>query len=198
MTDPSNIMDVDDQILLDGNGYVETDDDLYVNFSDEEAASTPRDVEPLPSGKYLVIMDEVDLAYCGPESKNPGKPYYRIRFTVVADKKAGIYVGRKCWTNAMLFSPALYTIEQIMKAIGFEGAGQSGKKRVPRASELLDLTIMISGSNVGEQKDKKDPSKTYAPKFEPKSYWPESAWAAGISGTATGKPAASGTASLLS
>jgi hypothetical protein len=199
MTDPSNVLNVDDQIMIDGNGYVETDDDLYVNFSDEEAASTPRDVEPLPSGKYLCIMDEVEIAYCGPESKNPGKPYYRIRFTVVADKKAGIYVGRKCWTNAMLFSPALYTIEQIMKAIGFEGAGQAGKKRVPRAAELLDKTVMISGLYVGEQKDKKDPAKTYAPKFEPKSIFPESAWTAGTGGTATGKSGtASGTASLLS
>ena len=174
---------------------VDTDDGgLYVNFSDEEAASESRDMEPLPTGKYLVTITDVTLKECGSESKNPGKPYYAIEFTVVADKKGGTFVNRKCWTNAMLFNPALYTISNLMKALGL--VPEPGRFKVPGADFFVGKTIMIGGLHVPEQKDKRDPSKVYAPKYEPKGFWPETAWT-GQAGTATAK---SGTtrSSLLS
>jgi len=198
MTDPSDTRDIEDQILNGGSDF-DGEEDLYVNFSDEEASTTPRDIEPLPSGKYLCTIEEVEMRYSQSEKHN-GKPYYAIKFNVIGDKKGNVYVGRKCWTNAMLFPPALYTIQLIMKAIGFSEAGKSGRTRVPRISELIDQTIVVAGVYVGETKDKKDPSKVYQPKFEPKTFFAPSAWnKAGAAGAASGKVAsASDAASLLS
>lgn len=190
MTDPNDV-NLDD--LYDNDGEI----DLYVDFSSEEAGSESRDMEPLPSGKYLCQITKVDTRECGPESKNPGKPYYAIEFTVMEDKAGGQYAKRKCWTNAMLFSPALYTIENIMKAIEFSEAGKTGRKRVPRPSELIDRIIVVQGRKKGEEKDKNDPSKTYAPKFEPGGYFKESTWKGGSVGSASGKTASAGDASSL-
>jgi len=175
----------------------EQDDDggLYVNFSDEEAASESRDIEPLPTGKYLVTITDVILKECGPDSKNPGKAYYAIEFTVGADRKAGQYVNRKCWTNAMLFNPALYTISNLMKAFGL--VVSPGRMKVPSAEWFVGKVLMIGGLYVGETKDKKDPSKTYSPKFEPKGFWPESKWEES-GGTATAKSTTGARSSLLS
>jgi hypothetical protein len=193
MTDP---IDIDMDELLDSDGEM----DLYVNFSDEEAGSESRDMEPLPSGKYLCQITKVDVRECGPESNNPGKPYYSIEFTVHGDKAGGQYVNRKCYTNAMLFNPALYTIVNIMKAIDF-GGGQvnPGKGRVPRPSELIDQMIIVQGIKMGEQADKKDPAKKYAPKFEPKGFFKSGTWnkSAAAGGTAAGKTSASASPSSL-
>jgi len=172
---------------------MEDDGDLYVNFTDEEAAAESRDMEPLPTGKYLVIISGVDMRE-SKSDKNFGKPYYAIEMTVVEDKAGGKFVGRKCWTNAMLFSPALYTISFIMKALDMPVS--SGRLRVPGPAKLLDQTLMIGGIHVGEQKDKNDPSKTYAPKFEPKSFFAKEKWS-GQAGTATAKGASSTRSSLL-
>jgi len=184
VTDPSDYMeDMDD------------DGGLYVNFSEEEAASESRDIEPLPTGKYLMTITDVNLRECGLASKNPGKPYYAIEFTVVADKKGGQFVNRKCWTNAMLFNPALYTISNMMKALGLPVS--SGRMRVPSPDFLIGKVMMVGGLYVGEQKDKQDPSKTYQPKFEPKGFWAEAQWTA-AAGTATTKTKSGARSSLLS
>jgi len=161
---------------------------IYVNFSDDEAASESRDIEPLPTGKYLCTITDCELAECGPDSRNPGKPYYRFEFTVTADKRGGAFVNRKCWTNAMLFSPALFTITHLMKAVGVNVV--AGQMEIPDADFFLGKTIMVGGTYVGEQKDKKDPSKTYAPKFEPKSFFGQDKWE-GTGTTATPSKASS-------
>jgi hypothetical protein len=88
---------------------------LKVNFSDQEVTSEARTFEPLPSGEYYVRITEVLDKECGPESKNPGKPYYNVECTV----QDGPHEGRKLFTNAMLFDGALYTISQMCKATGF-------------------------------------------------------------------------------
>jgi hypothetical protein len=183
-------MQPNDDQMMDNQG-----DGLYVNFSEEEAASEGRDIEPLPSGKYLCTITDVDLRE-SKSAKNAGKPYYAIEFTVVADKRGGQYVNRKCWTNAMLFNPALYTIVQIMKSTGWDV--QSGRGRVPEPSELIDKQVVVGGILVGETKDKADPTKVYPPKFEPKSFMPPEKWDA-TGGAITGKKAtASAKSSLLS
>ena len=168
------------------------DDALYINFSDDEAASESRDMEPLPTGKYLVTITDCELRESQSE-RNPGKPYYAVEFTVVEDRKGGQFVNRKCWGNAMLFKPALFTITHIMKACGF--VVQEGRVRIPKPGELIGQTLVVGGLYVGEKKDKNDPSKTYAPKFEPKSYFPADKWTQ--AGLAVGKTTASGGRSSL-
>lgn len=183
-----------DDTLMDDDWQGE---DLYVNFSDEEASSESIDYEPLPSGKYLVTITDVELRQAGEGSKNPGKPMYSFRFTVVEDRRGNTFFGRHCWKLAMLFPPALYTISHIMKACGFPVS--AGQMRIPKPAEFIDQQIVIGGLLQPERKDKNDPSKVYSPKFEPKSFWPASQWTekpgTSVGGRMTPK---SGASSLLS
>lgn len=149
------------------------DGGLYVNFSAEEAASESKDLEPLPSGKYLVTITKCDLT-ASQSVKNFGKPYYKIEFTVAADMRGGTFEGRKCWTNAMLFSPALFTITHLMKACGF-GVSE-GRVRIPDADEFIGKILVIGGVLKPESRDKKDPSKVYSARYEPMSYFPADVW----------------------
>jgi hypothetical protein len=175
------------------------DDGLYVNFSADEAASESRDVEPLPTGKYLMNITEVELREVKNNDKgNLGKPMYSFEFTVVKDLRAGIYVKRTAYALAMLFPPALFTITHIMKATGFPVA--EGRVRIPKPAEFHGKLLVVGGTLRPEQKDKNDPSKTYAPRFEPRFFAPASEWARfekGGAGTAAGRPSASGAATSL-
>jgi hypothetical protein len=168
------------------------DGGLYVNFSDEEAASESKDYEPLPTGKYLVTITDVELRH-SKSAKNPNKPMYSFEFTVIADKRGGAFVDRKCWALAMLFNPALFTITHIMKATGFQVSG--GRVRIPAPEELIGKQLLVGGVLRGEQKDKDDPSKTYAPRFEPKYFAPVDKWES--TGSVTAKTSSSSARSSL-
>jgi hypothetical protein len=86
---------------------------IRVNLTDQEAKSTDR--EPLPKGKFHLKITDMQIQFvANPESANNGKPYLNFEFTV----QDGQYAGRKDWTNAMAFDGALYTISQILKALG--------------------------------------------------------------------------------
>ena len=115
-----------------------------VNFTDEEASSEARDFDALPTGKYYARVTDVSLEECGPNSKNPGKNYYHLEFTV----QDGAYEGRKFWTNAMLFEGALYTIAQLMKATGFEAELKKGN--IPEGDEFVSKEVIV---NVAKQRD---------------------------------------------
>lgn len=151
---------------------------IRVNFSAKEASAENVDLEPLPTGKYLCAITDASLEECGEGSKNAGKNYYKFEFTV----QEGKYEGRKCWTNAMLFENSLYTIVKMLKALGVDVS--AGEFEVPEAEWFQAQQLVVSGVRLGEQKDKKDPSKVYAPKFEPKNFFPASTWK-----TAETKPA---------
>jgi len=159
---------------------------LYIDFSSDEAASESRDLEPLPTGKYLCTITDVTLKASQSE-RNPGKPFYAIEMTVVEDARGGEFRNRKCWTNAMLFHPALFTITHIMKATGF--TVNEGRVRIPTPEDLIGKILVVGGIKMGETKDKNDPSKTYAPKFEPKSFFGQDKWKkpSGVVTTSAGK-----------
>lgn len=148
---------------------------IRVNFSQKEADAAPRDVEPLPSGKYLCTVTGVELRFSTSE-KNEGKPYYAVEFTVVDDLASGAYLDRKCWSNVMLFEGALYSCVQILKTQNIDV--NQGTFDVPPADEWLGWQMVVAGTRKGETKDKTDPSKTYGPKFEPRSYFHKDTWKA--------------------
>lgn len=110
---------------------------MKVNFSQEEASSEARSFEPIPSSTYPARITDIDLRECGPASKNAGKPYWAVEFTI----QEGEYEGRKVWTNAMLFDGALYTVAQILKATGFEDALQTGE--LPEADDLISAEVNV-------------------------------------------------------
>ena len=115
-----------------------------VNFSTEEASSEALDFDAIPSGKYYARITDVTDKECGPESKNAGKPYWNLEFTI----QDGAFENRKVWTNCMLFDGALYTLAQLLKATGNEAALKSGK--IPDGESFISQEVII---NVKKMRD---------------------------------------------
>lgn len=139
-----------------------TGEGFFVNFTEKEAESKPLD--PIARGLYHVKITDIELAFCGPASKNPGKPYWKLEATV----QEGNFENRKIWTNVMLFSPALYSLSQLMKALGFDiGAGQF---RLPDPDTLIgqDIIVKVSVKPETDDYDARNEIKQYKP-FDAKS-----------------------------
>jgi hypothetical protein len=109
--------------------------ELRVNFTDKEASS--KALDPIPRGEYHVKLTDIEVKRCGPESKNPGKPYWACEFTV----QEGPYAERKVWSNVMLFNGALYSLSQMMKALGHNI--DSGEFRVPASNTLIGKDFIL-------------------------------------------------------
>jgi hypothetical protein len=126
--------------MTDGPDEVFDPSALRVNFTDKEAAA--KAFEDLPVGEYNATIVDAVPTQCGPESKNPGKWYYRVEAVI----DGGPYDNQHAWTNAMLFSPALYTISQIMKAIP-KLAGRvpegGGDVELPTREELVGEKVRL-------------------------------------------------------
>lgn len=137
--------------------------DLRVDFSKEEAETEGRSFENLPKGTYHVRASKVQPKACGPESKNPGKPYYNIDWII----QSGPYEGRHLFDNVMLFSPALYSVSQLMKALGM--SVQKGQTRLPNPKEILDKDVNVFVSTQGERTVN---GTTYEARNVIKSYMP--------------------------
>jgi hypothetical protein len=152
-----DIQITDESLLPDGESLADGDqggngefdnNNLRVNFSEKEASSEARDFTPLPAGKYHVSISDISVAFCGPNSKNPGKPYYSIELTVLD----GPFSNRKVFTNCMLFEGALYTLVSIQKALNMPLNG-----KVPTPDELQGKEFIVSVKNiVNDYKAKQD------------------------------------------
>lgn len=149
---------------------------IRVNVSEEVAQSESRDLDPVPTGRYLVQIDGAEIKESNSEA-NPGKPYLSLELTIVD----GEYEGRRMWTNIMLFGKA-YSAVWLGKALGvYNGVGDLV---LPEPGDLLGRKLVVKALRLGETTDKKDPSKTYGPKNEVKGMWSESEW--------TGAPTSTG------
>lgn len=122
---------------VDGGGEINIGE-LRVNFSAEEESSEARDFSPIPTGKYHVAITDVEVKQCGPNSKNPGKPFYAVTVTI----QDGDHMNRKLWGNVMLFEGALYSLVQILKA---QSLPLSGK--VPTPDELIGTHYLCQIAN---------------------------------------------------
>jgi hypothetical protein len=139
---------------------------LRVNFTDKEASSEARDFTPVPAGKYkAVITEDSAWAECGPESKNPGKPYWNLNLLI----EEGPYSGRHIFTNVMLFDGALYSLSQLMKALGYDI--ESGEFEVPQLEELLTQSVGVQVKIQAKTTDKKS-GKEYDERNEVRGFLP--------------------------
>lgn len=148
-------------------------ENLRVNFSEEEASSEARDYEPLPTGKYHVTIFDGEVAFSQSQA-NPGKPYWKLTLQV----QDGKYEGRRLWGNVMLWDGALFSLAQILKAVGREDALKSGK--IPAVNELIGKDLVVTAQKLQDtykmEKEGIDP-KTASPeersyKTEVKGYKP--------------------------
>jgi hypothetical protein len=103
---------------------------LYVDLSEKE--SVVKDFTPVPRGAYHVVCTDGELRE-SKSDKNKGKPYYALEFTI----QDGPHENRKVWTNAMCFAGALFTMVQLVEAMGGEVPKGGGKFRIPAIDELI-------------------------------------------------------------
>src|SRR6185503_1735600 len=134
-----------------------------VNISSQEAESTSLDV--LPSGKYLCNIVEGSVEEVKPGKKNVGKPYWKLRFVV----QEGKFAGRSIYGTVMLFEGALYSLSQIMKALGYDVT--AGDITVPDVEELEGKTIVVRGQKKPASTDP-DTGRDMPERFEVKGYQP--------------------------
>lgn len=83
---------------------------IRVNFADTEL----RDFDALPAGWYDVAITKIEEKASGPNAKNPGSPYLNFEFTIID----GEYEKRKFWSVASLLPQALFTLKEILVALG--------------------------------------------------------------------------------
>lgn len=162
--------DVDTTMLPEGDTWATDEEenggftgDIRVNFSSEEAES--KSFDDLPPGKYLVAVTDGKVRFCGPASKNPGKPFYNLEYTV----QDGPHTGRKLFDNVMLFEGALYSLSGLMKALGVDIS--AGGFVVPKVSDLLGQKFI---ARVKIQPARTVGDKTYDARPEVKGYFPVS------------------------
>jgi hypothetical protein len=160
---------------------------IKVNVSDQEDKSGG-DYVPLPSGNYHCVITDVEPK-TSQSQDNFGKDMLYFRFT----NQDGIYADRVQGTNACLWSPALYTIIGILKAIGeYENCKENGELTIPTEPEFY------LGRSIGVRRGLNKKAKEKNPEDEP-STWIEvkgfSSWSpdreaagssnAGVGGRAT-------------
>lgn len=172
---------------------------IRINMTTKEAKAGPQD--PVPNGQYLTVVTDCELAECGDESKNPGKPYYKVEFTI----QEGPYEGRKIWTNAMLFAGALYTIVNMMRAQGINIDKESGwfqadgfeENTVPDPDWWISRQFVVKTKiqkGAYKKGEKAPDGERYDDKSEIKGFYPASSW----KGVPTAQAAVNtGAASLL-
>jgi hypothetical protein len=116
---------------------------LHVNFTDKEATSEARVFTAVQTGWYLCSVYEIEEAECGPNSKNPGKPFWKLTLSCLQE---GDLEGRRFWTNVMLFEGALYSLKQLLQACGYDIT--PGEFEVPDPDELVGKEVVASIAKV--------------------------------------------------
>jgi hypothetical protein len=137
---------------------------LKVNFSQNEAESTVREVPP--SGEYHCKIVEIETKEVKPTSKNVGKPYWNVQFVAQSDK----YAGSRFFSNIMLFEGVdgtLGALSQFLKALDFDV--QAGEFELPEPDELIGRDINIRGTKLLAGYDKKA-GKDLPDRFQVRGY----------------------------
>lgn len=110
---------------------------LKVNFTDQEAGSSVREVPP--SGEYLVAITDGERKEVKPGRKNTGKPFWQLRLVI----QDGAYAGTSLISSVMLFDGALYSLAQLMKALGYDM--NAGDFIVPELDDIIGKNVNVKG-----------------------------------------------------
>lgn len=185
----------------------ETSDGFSLNFSDKEAASEAREFSTLPSGSYLVRVDDGEMKE-STSDKNYGKPYVSFTFVLVGDHTPeGKYVGQKAWSNVMLFEGALYSAAQMMKAVGLDP--KRGDKFPPIEWWIGKEMVILGQQEPAKTKDEatgkyvnktetgEDGKEHIVKRFEVKGYRAADTWKKQGGTASAGAGRASGKGSML-
>lgn len=160
---------------------------LQVNFTNDEADSEARVFAPAPTGWYKCSIFDIEEAESTSE-KNPGKPYWKLTLQCTQE---GDHFKRRFWGNVMLWDGALYSLAQLMKAVGRE-IPKDGTFEIPDPEELIGIEILVSVAKQRDtyqmEKPEYDPSEGVIFKNDVKGYKPlDDAILDAISGQSSGK-----------
>lgn len=109
-------------------------DRIVLNLTDDDL--TEQKFTPAPAGWYPVEIEEIETRE-SKSAKNPGKPFYSIKFKSVDEDR---FKGR-FFDNVMLWQGAHYDIVAIGKALGLiESAGDFS---IPTEDELLGKELEV-------------------------------------------------------
>jgi hypothetical protein len=142
---------------------------LQVNFTNQEAESEARVFTPAPSGWYKCSIYDIEEKESTSE-KNAGKPYWAVTLQCTQE---GDHFKRRFWGNVMLFDGALYSLAQLMSAVGIE-IPKDGTFEVPDSESLIGQEILVSVAKVRDtyqmNKPEYDPSEGVIFKNDVKGY----------------------------
>jgi len=126
---------------------------IHVNLSADEASAEAVDRDPLPTGKYLVAITDIELTFTGANIGQPDqtRPFFKLELTV---QQEGIYKGRKAWSNVLLHSQKSaekgggtftnYTLGTFLKAFGVP-VGVGGLE-IPDAEWFQGKQAVVQGA----------------------------------------------------
>jgi len=132
---------------------------LKVNFSKDEATSTPREVPP--SGEYTVAVTDGEIKFVQPGKKNSGKPFWQLKLVI----QDGAYAGTSLLGSIMLFDGALYSFAQLMRALDYDV--NEGSFEAPDLDEIIGKTVNVRGYKMPP---KTDGTRELPERFEIKGY----------------------------
>jgi len=114
-------------------------DDEYENAPVED-----RDFEPVPDGKYQVIVDRVELT----TAQSSGKPMLKWTLKIIAPR----FVGRLLWRNNMIASPD--NIKWLKNDLHTCGLKIKKLSDLPEhIEELLDVKLEVTVRTRGENQN---------------------------------------------
>jgi hypothetical protein len=116
---------------------------LQVNFTNQEAESEARVFTPAPTGWYKCAIYDIEEKESTSE-KNSGKPYWAVTLQCTQE---GEHNKRRFWGNVMLFDGALYSLAQLMTAVG-RPIPKEGAFEVPDPEDLIGTEILVSVAKV--------------------------------------------------
>lgn len=153
--DFSNIDDFNDGSLGGDDSWdAEDGEGFRVDFSEKEASAEAFEGGVIPRGWYRTRITEVTVEE-SKSTKNPGKPMFAVVHTI----QGGPYKGRKLYDRWCLWTGALYSVSQAMKAAGLPV--KEGSMNIPPAKwwqgkELLTQTSVEAKKELNSETQKYD------------------------------------------
>jgi len=168
-------------------------DRIVLDLSGAEDATTAGgggDFSPIPKGWYEGVIYEASLEKTGPNAKNPGKPFYKLRVNVTQE---GEHYKRVVFDNVMLFTTEnapwmAQKGEQLARVTEVWDGEDRSKVQFPTPEELqgteLEFYATVKRDSYAESKDGWDGEPIF--RNEISAYRPVGGWPKEDDGGLTG------------
>lgn len=162
---------------------------FHVDFSNVES----RSFDPIPAGKYLVMVMDFEIRQTSDKAKNPNQPMIQHEFriqepTQVGDRKVH---NVPLWTNFMpTIETTLFRLKGFLEALGDDVSGGLNYDPTEIMARPPERRLLVAKVKI--QPERKDGDKTYDARNEIQGFAHVSSWNRGAAASG-----ASGSQSLL-